>query len=253
MNGLMMHTIDGQRTGLAEVKAVPLPDQTDTYHPVAHNGLVEFVRTRAKDILGLEVLSEEYGLSRKGMQMFGVMTLDTGNDENGLSIGLRNSYDKSLRVGIASGAQVFVCDNLCFSGSATVVLRKHTLHVWRDIRIAVDNSLRDSVMHYEEMNRQLQTMKDIPLGLDAGYDLIGRALGYDVLKPQQATIALKDWMTPRHEDFSERNLYSMYNCFTEALKKGAAGDSLSRHTKAHEFFEHRLPEKPITIGPPVLA
>lgn len=245
---LCIHTQDGHRVGLPEVLAVPVPEKTKTYHPVAHGELIDFVRQRVHVSLGLEIRKEEYGLSRKDQQMFGVMTLDTGNDENGLAIGLRNSYDKSLSVGISSGAQVFVCDNLCFSGSGMTVLRKHTLNVWRDIALNVDKALQGSEHHYIEMNRQMDAMKQIPVSLDAGYDLVGRALGYEVLRPQQATIALRDWRTPRHEDFAERNLYSLYQCFTEALKKGPAGDTMDRYSHAHEFFVPMLPSAPTTFA-----
>ena len=248
MNGLCIHTADGHRAGLSDVLAVPVPEKTKTYHPVAHGELIEFIRERVRVTLGLQIKQEGYGLSRKDQQMFGVMTLDTGNPDNGLSIGLRNSYDKSLSVGISSGAQVFVCDNLCFSGDAMVVLRKHTLNVWKDISINVDKALHGSEMHYREMNRQLDAMKHIPLSLDTGFDLIGRALGYDVLKPQQATVALRDWKNPRHQDFEEQTLYSLYNCFTEALKKGPAGETMDRHSTAHAFFEPMVPSAPTTFA-----
>tara|TARA_R110002020_G_scaffold21537_3_gene73079 strand:+ start:778 stop:1353 length:576 start_codon:yes stop_codon:yes gene_type:complete len=188
----------------------------------------------------MDITQEQYGLSRKGQQMFGVIRLDSGHPDNGLSIGLRNSYDKSLSVGFASGASVFVCDNLCFSGESGEIIRKHTVNVWRDITLKVDQALRASEYHYIVMNQHLSEMKQIPMGLDEGYDLIGRALGHEVLKPQQATIALKDWRNPRHEDFSERNLYSLYNCFTEGLKRGPAGGTLDRHATTHEFFASML-------------
>ena len=76
------------RVGLSDVLAVPVPEKTKTYHPVAHGELIEFIRERTKVTLGLSIRQEQYGLSRKDQQMFGVMTLDTGHDENGLSIGL---------------------------------------------------------------------------------------------------------------------------------------------------------------------
>jgi hypothetical protein len=248
MNGLMIHTEDGHRAGLADIMAVPVPEKTKTYHPVSHKELVDFVRERSRVTLGMNIIKEEYGLSRKDMQMFGVMTLDAGNTDNGLAIGLRNSYDKSLSVGISSGAQVFVCDNLCFSGSGMTILRKHTLNVWRDISINVDKALQGSEMHYLEMNRQMDAMKHIPLSLDAGFDIVGRALGYDVLKPQQATIAIRDWKTPRHEAFADKNLHSLYQCFTEALKKGPAGDTMDRHSLAHDFFQPMVPSAPTTFA-----
>ena len=42
------------------------------------------------------------------------------------SIGIRNSHDKSLRLGLTAGLRVFVCSNMAFSGEFTPVLAKHT-------------------------------------------------------------------------------------------------------------------------------
>ena len=128
------------------------------------------------------------------------------------------------------------------------VHRKHTTHVWRDIRVMVDKALMSSVQHHERMATQLDQMKQIGVDQDAGYEMIGRALGHGVLRPQQATIAMGDWKTARHEEFSERNLFSLYNCFTEGLKKGPAGDTMDRHVKAHRFFEPLLPGEAVTVA-----
>lgn len=245
---LCVMTKDGHRAGIEKVLAVEVPPKTRSYTPVANGDLIDFVRSRIVDYMGLEVDREEYGLSRRDQQMFGVIRVKTDSDEHGLSIGLRNSYDKSLSVGFASGASVFVCDNLCFSGDSSVIIRKHTLNVWSDIRVQVDRALQSSGHHYELMGRDLDNMKDVPVDLDAGFEFIGRALGHDVLMPQQATIALRDWRTPRHEEFSERNLYSLYNCFTEGLKKGPAGGRLDRQATAHDWFRPMLPSAPVTIA-----
>jgi hypothetical protein len=35
---------------------------------------------------------------------------------NRFSIGIRNSHDKSLRLGLTAGLRVFVCSNMAFSG-----------------------------------------------------------------------------------------------------------------------------------------
>jgi hypothetical protein len=58
--------------------------------------------------------------------MFGVWHLVHGlTQERGLSLGFRNSMDKSMVVGIVSGTKVFVCDNLAFSGDY-LTFHKHT-------------------------------------------------------------------------------------------------------------------------------
>lgn len=42
------------------------------------------------------------------------------------SIGIRNSHDKSIHLGLTSGLRVFVCSNMAFSGGLTTVLAKHS-------------------------------------------------------------------------------------------------------------------------------
>src|SRR6266704_2425590 len=60
------------------------------------------------------------------MKMFGVLDLETQMEGCRFSIGIRNSHDKSLRLGLTAGLRVFVCSNMAFSGEFTPVLAKHT-------------------------------------------------------------------------------------------------------------------------------
>ena len=248
---LMLHA-GGHVAGFEEVCAVPVPEKTASYQPVANRDLINLVQDRVVSVLDMGVRSAQYGLSQKGQQFFGVMGIDTGNDDKSscLSIGLRNSYNKSISVGIASGRAVFVCDNLCFDGDSLRVLRKHTSHVWRDLTLYIDQALRDSVSYAQRMAVEAELWQGVELSTDEGFQLLGMALGHNVLKPQQASIAIGDWRTPRHEEFAPRNAWSLYNCVTEGLKKGTAGSRLDTHTVAHDWFRQMftdttaLPELP---------
>jgi len=237
MRGLMMDSPDGRQIqGLEEAYAVAIPEATRSYQPVSNQQLIEHVKDQVKGLLGLPILREEYGLACKDQQMFGVITVDTGNEENGLAIGLRNSYNKSLSLGITSGASVFVCSNLCFSGDATRVIRKHTRYVWRDAVELIHESIEWSQHYYDRINYDFDIMKGQPMSTDKGYDLIGRAMGHEVLKPQQATVAMREWDNPTHEEFQDRNAWSLYNAFTESLKRGCGGNRMEKQAKAHQFL-----------------
>src|SRR5205085_10337654 len=75
---------------------------------------------------GYEVRSEKYALARADARFFGVLDLATPLAEGvALSVGVRNSVDKSFPLGFAAGSRVFVCDNLAFR-SDLLVRRKHT-------------------------------------------------------------------------------------------------------------------------------
>lgn len=234
MNGMMLHCGSEQVTR-AMVEAVPVPARTQSWNPVPYGDAINFLHEQVS-YLGLETESESYGLNKAGDQMFGLITLKTDREDNGLSIGLRQSYNKSLALGVAVGAQVFVCDNLCFSGSAFKVVRKNTRYVWGDFRALVASQVAQALPHYEAVNAQCDALKAAPCTERRGYATLGVAMGEGILTPTQATVAFEDWKNPRHEEFTDRNAWSLYNAVTEGLKKGAPARILDRHAKAHDFF-----------------
>jgi hypothetical protein len=230
----------GTRVSRAQVEAVPVPAQTSSWAPVPYGDAIGYLHEQADRHLGLEIASEAYGLNKAGDQMFAVLTLATDREDNALAIGLRQSYNKSLALGCAVGSSVFVCDNLCFAGSAFKIVRKNTINVWGDFRALLQTQIKGSLGHYDQVNHECDTMKEIPVDLRRGYALLGVAQGEKVLSPTQASVAYQDWREPRHEEFSERNLWSLYNATTEGLKKGPPARTLDRHARAHDYFTQFL-------------
>jgi hypothetical protein len=235
MNSLIMHC-GGKHTSLAEVLAVPVPEHTDTWKPVAYGDAIELLKTLATERIGCPIKSEAYGLGHEGMQMFGRITLDTGDTAQGLSIGIRQAYNKSLALGTAVGANVFVCDNLAFSGDAFKVLRRNTRNVWEDFQRLIIDQIGSALSSYDVLKTEIARMQATPCHEQRGYALLGVAMGRDILTPTQASVAFGDWAKPRHEEFADRNVWSLYNCVTEGLKKGSPGTLLDRHAKAHDYF-----------------
>jgi hypothetical protein len=108
----------------AEVIQVPAVPFTNSFHPMHHRQIIDAIRSGVV-ATGLEIVKTEYVLANNGNRMFGVWDLSGGNDELCWSIGIRNSMDKSMALGITAGTRVFVCDNLAFSGEF-VEFRRHT-------------------------------------------------------------------------------------------------------------------------------
>jgi hypothetical protein len=123
MDGLVAHG-DTRRVSLGEVMAVPTPDRTKTWGVIGHDQLLNTL-TGAITEAGHEIVKQEFSLSKDGGKMFGAFTLDHRTKSMAWMIGVRNSIDKSLKVGITAGTRVFVCDNLAFSGDF-IRFRKHT-------------------------------------------------------------------------------------------------------------------------------
>lgn len=220
----------------AEVEAVPVPEHTDSWKPVSYKAAIDFLFEQVKE-MGLDVRAEMYGLNKNGDQLFAMLSLDTGDKGHALSWGLRQSLNKSLALGSVAGEHTLVCDNLSFSGSAFKVVRKNTTNVWEDFKRLLSEQAKAALGHYRAIRAENDALKEIGCELTRGYEILGVALGEEVLTPHQATVAYADWQTPRYEDFSERTLYSLYNCMTEGLKKGAPGTLIDRHVKAHAYIQ----------------
>lgn len=234
MSNMILHC-GGEEASYDQVCAVPVPTPTNTWKPVPYGDAIGFLREQVST-LGLELESERFGLNKAGDQMFGLVTLKTDRDDMGLSIGLRQSYNKSLALGVAIGSEVFVCDNLAFSANGFKVVRRNTMNVWADYRELLAGQIAGALGHYEDTARDADLMKGVGCTVRRGYAILGMALGEGVITPHQAAVAFEDWKTPRHEEFSDRNLWSLYNCVTEGLKKGAPGRIFDRHARAHAFL-----------------
>jgi len=218
-----------------ELDLIPVPVATETYQPVAHYDLVTKLATVSQDLLtGYTLSDEKYGIARQANQLFGVLKFKNADQEMGLSIGFRNSYDKSLSVGIAVGATVFVCDNLALSGSITV-MKKHTKNIWDALEEMTVTSLYRARHSFEQIRVDSESMKAVEwTDADAA-----RALGllyFDgVLSPRQLPVTRDQWLKPDHVEFQARTPWSFYNACTHALKSTPPAGIMERHIALHDM------------------
>ena len=233
---LLMHTAGGDYCTLDDLRNIPLPEETPTYKPVSHfdlaKNLAEVSGTLLRDY---ELERSQYGLARDGSQLFGVHTYRNGSDSMGLSIGFRNSYDKSMSVGIAIGASVFVCDNLALTGEIAIA-RKHTANVWQDLEELIISTIYRSQNNFTRIVEDAQVMQGQHLSDNDAYRLIGLMYGNGIISPRQIPVVKKEWLTPQHDAFEDRNTWSFYNAVTEALKTAPPTKIMERHIALHHML-----------------
>jgi len=219
--------------------AMDTPAATATHHPVAHSDLLEMIEDSVtrKFKVDVESLDAAYGVSKDQQQLFGVISMKLDSDEHSISYGFRNDHGKKLSAALTLGARVFICDNLAFSSSGINVFRKHTKNVYRDMRFQIEDAVQASTGEYEKIVAGWERMKTIPCSTDESFSSIGLAQGRGVLLPNQAAIAFKEVKKPSHIEFAEQNVYSLYNHFTEAAKKGSPALAQTRYPKISEFFD----------------
>ena len=219
---------------IEQLAMIPLPQETRSYKPVAHHELANMLSSMAANLLPeSELVNTQFGLARDGAKMFGVHTFKNGDSALGLSIGFRNSYDRSLSIGIATGSSVFVCDNLCLSGDLTV-LRKHTTNVLDDINGLALSAIYKSRSAFNQIKADAEVMKQIPMTDDEAYRMLGLIYGRGIINPRMIPVVKKEWLEPSHDAFEERNLWSFYNAVTESLKSSPPQSIMERHLAIHK-------------------
>jgi len=221
---------------MEQLAAIPVPKETRTYKPVAHADLVKLLSSMAVNLLPeFELVNTQLGVTKDGQKLFGVITLKNDHTELGLSIGFRNSYDKSLSVGIVTGSSVFVCDNLMLTGDLTV-LRKHTSNVISDIDALALSTIYKSREAFKQIQDDVEIMKEIPMSDDEAYRTLGLIYGRGIITPRQIPVVKNEWLEPSHDDFQDRSLWSFYNACTEALKSSPPQSIMERHLKVHSHI-----------------
>lgn len=202
----------------AELKDVPTPKATATWHPIPHHLLLGQVR-EALSSRDIEILSEKHGLQSSGDNYFGILTVGKQSELGDFNyvVGVRNSHNKRFPVGLVVGLSVTVCDNLSFSGEIRVD-RKHTAHLERDIEELILGSVGKLADRWLDQERRVEAYRKTNVTNIRAHDILIHGLDRRIITAGQLPQILGCWRKPQHEEFEPRTAWSLFNCFTEVLK-----------------------------------
>ena len=228
-------------TKLSEVKSIPLPEQTETYMPVAHADLVKYVETDLNEMLPEYKLQKNtYALGNSGQYLFGMASFSNGDAYMGPSIAYRNSYNKDFSVGFAFGAQVFVCANGMFEGDI-LVAKKHTLNVWDSVRQVMTDELGRVQESYTTMQSDVQALREVKISDGDAWKALGVLRGKNILTARTFEKAIKEWANPLYEEHQDGTALQLYNACTEAMKlESYPSRAMSQRVKLHKMFQDTL-------------
>jgi hypothetical protein len=201
-----------------ELAQVPTPPATTTHVPIPHLAVVEgLVETLSRRHIA--VVGDEFAVSKDGMEMFGVIDLETSFDGCRFAIGIRNANNKRFRLSCTVGLRVFVCHNLAFQGDYSPVLAKHSKNFSLEdsLSVGVDRMQRN----FEPMRRQVESWRAQQLSPTAAKLTIYRAfIEGDLEIPKHLARKVHElYFTPQHEEFESRTMWSLSNAFTSAFKE----------------------------------
>lgn len=237
-----------------ELYQVPVPKPTNTYCPVSHQDIIEAVLEQV-DKSNLIVKDEIYNINAGGDKVMGRMLIQSQDEELGMMLAFKNSYNKSMSLGFAAGGNVFICSNGMVVGDVRVI-HKHTWGVKREIERAISET--KDYMHYKfnDLLEAKNWMKDMERpSLKRTAELMGKMYFEDniitanqlgvvkreleeVYNPEKSAQIVTDGKESGH--FYGDSMWDFYNNITESLKGSSSDKYIENHINIHKFFEKNL-------------
>ena len=216
-----------------------VPIATATYTPVKNVNLVKFLTEKVINA-GFDVVGTSFSSDREGNKMVGTLKLGGGNEDFGMTLGFRNSYDKSMSIGVGVGAEVFVCSNGMFIADVTQ-LRKHTSKVAGDLNIIVDRQINYVDKLFTEYAEDVEVMRSKEITTNTMNEIVGGLfMEQKLITGAQLSIIRKEVSVSDNFKMlgtdGNMSLWNLYQNTTEALKKSHVTRYFSDHAKVRELM-----------------
>jgi len=203
-----------------EVRNVPEPEFTKSWHPVSHGKVLDALQLSLKNA-GMGVVKSRYSLHGRGMNMFGTWVLDQEIDGRSWMIGIRNSMQKQFAIGVCAGNLVTVCSNMIFSGQF-ISFRRHTSGVdLEELRLFSERSLQTTFKNIGKLGDWHSNLKTFPFKTEEQF----KATAFDALKSKVIPMTkLYDFLDCYKEEvaLNEPSLYTFHGGITRMIR----GDSM---------------------------
>lgn len=217
----------------AGLRELATPAATPTHVPLPHFRLVDLV-AHSLAYFGHKVVEQHHGVTPDGNKYFGVLSLRSPHTNYTDMVGLRNSHDKSLPVGIAFGSRVFVCDNTAFSAD-NIIRTKHTANLKMRLPGLVGELIEPIAEQREAQHRTLLTYQHTQVSNAIADQAIMGMYKEGVINLQRIPDVLNEWNHPTH-DWGNGSAFHLFNAATFVLS-GKIVENPSVTTKLHKIID----------------
>jgi hypothetical protein len=215
----------------AEVRLVKAPAATATWYPFPHSILLDELE-KAAEVAAVQPTQTRYELSKDGLKFFGVWIFQNGNKEvPQVSIGFRNSIDKSMAIGLTAGTYVTVCSNMAFNGQ-WMQFRKHTKNVLEDLKLFIQQAFARAIKIARRDIQWQQRLDVIDLTPDDWKILTYDALDSGVVAPAKSA--------PLFDFNGKRSLGNWFNVITNVLSNRSLIYTEQNFAQLRFMVEHFL-------------
>ena len=200
-----------------DLELMPAPPKTDTWYPIRHIDVLDAVEVTIASA-GFSIRACSFSVSQGNQRFFGVLDLMSQLAAGvSLSVGIRNSNDKTFPIGFCIGNRTFVCDNLAFSAEI-VIAKKHTRFGEDRFREGIATAVgklpdysRAEAQRIEQMQQRLLTEEQADAVFLRSWEK--GIVGLRMLRP-----LIDEWRHPTYPDFEPRSAWSLLAAYTHIAK-----------------------------------
>jgi hypothetical protein len=201
------------------LKKIPFihAEGSERYQPVEHSKLADTIIKQIKDI-GLNIKKDTWGVSNNHYSLFGEVVLHNviENPEMEFTIGVRANNQRRFPITLVGGGNVFVCSNLMICGEV-MMQRKHTINL--DLDTSIRSGLDKCISMGGQLDRNVIRMKETKIIEPKVHQIMMKSAIDGIISYSHLKDVYKEWKTPSHSEFNPRTEWSLYNCYTEVIKK----------------------------------
>lgn len=227
-------------TALDRALRAPIPAATETYSPIAHSEFLSELRTKLSDN-SYAVKGQRLFVNGSGTKLVGFYDVDDLRQETPddfgfrMSIGFKNSYDKSMSAALVVGATVIICSNGMVSGDLITFRRKHTGNVLELLREKMQQAVLSMNSSFARLVADAEIMKSYELTPRQKAEILGvMYFEKEIVTPNQLSVVKKELITS--ENFRGNTVWDLYNNVTVALKKSHPLRYVEDHIRLHDFM-----------------
>lgn len=241
---------------LDRIRSAPVPARTETYSPIPHSLFIENLQNKiihSGFLLGNQRLYSNL-LGTRLVGFIDVKSADQDLSDFGmnLSLGFKNSYDKSMSAAIVLGATVAICTNGVIAGDLIAFKRKHTGTVLEEVNEKINEAILQIRNVFARLVSDAKIMANYQLTQRQKSEILGiMYFEEDIVTPTQLSIVKKELESS--EMFKGDSLWDLYNHITVALKTSHVTNYVDDHIRLHDFMSgiagisHNLEQTPLIL------
>ena len=218
-SGMLLHCGAKKKTRSEVANILPVNGALGARHnPIPYIETIEQI-TEYLIHYGLKIVDEGFGVTPDGNRFFGLMKLESEYSEYAPTIGIARSYNQTLAAKLAMGANIFVCDNLVFTGEI-VIKTKQTTFIRERMPTLIDGAVSRIPNMIEQQHLKFDSYKHTTLTARQGDAAITELVRLGAVLPQQVGKVIREWDEPSHVEHAEdgMSVWRLNNAVTEAMK-----------------------------------